>query len=283
VHFGISTHLYHDRRLGLAHLREIAAHGFTTIELFATRSHFDYHDPAAIAQLAAWLQDTGLTLNSVHAPITESLRDGKWGRTFSNATADEAARQVAIEETGAALAIAKQIPYRYLIVHLGGPKALAAPGDNQPEAARRSLEAIDAAAAPLGVRVAVEVIPNDLSTPAALVRLLEEEMELPRVGVCLDIGHAFLLGDAVDAVETLSGHIATTHLHDNYGTSDDHLTPFAGGIDWPGVVTAFQKVGYEDTWLLEVANTIGSIDVLQQSGRARKRMEGLTIDEAGAI
>ena len=42
MRFGISTHLYHDRRLERAHLAQIAGHGFETIELFATRSHFDY-------------------------------------------------------------------------------------------------------------------------------------------------------------------------------------------------------------------------------------------------
>ena len=47
MRFGISTHLYHDRRLERAHLAQIAGAGFETIELFATRSHFDYRDGAA--------------------------------------------------------------------------------------------------------------------------------------------------------------------------------------------------------------------------------------------
>ena len=50
--YGISTHLYHDRRLGLDHLREIAAHGFRRVEVFATRTHVDYHDPRAVAATA---------------------------------------------------------------------------------------------------------------------------------------------------------------------------------------------------------------------------------------
>lgn len=279
MRFGISTHLYHDRRLGREHLAEIASHGFQALELFATRSHFDYHDKAAIAALASWLRDTGLTLNSVHAPIVESLHNGKWGPAFSNATADEAARQRAVKETAVALEIAQQIPFNYLVVHLGSPTDLAAPGDNQADAARRSVEAIDALATPLGVRVAVEVIPNDLSTPAALVRLLEEDVELPHAGVCLDIGHAFLLGDAVEAVETLSGHILTTHLHDNHGKADEHLTPFGGTIDWPAVIMAFQKVGYEDTWLMEIANTSAPADVLERSGRARQKIEKLAVGD----
>ena len=71
--FGISTHLYHNYRLGREHLLEIAAHGFDRVELFATRTHFDYHNPAAIADLQQWLAEAGLTLHGVHAPIGESF------------------------------------------------------------------------------------------------------------------------------------------------------------------------------------------------------------------
>ena len=44
LRFGVSTHLFHDQRLDRDHLVEIAAHGIDCIELFATRTHFDYHD-----------------------------------------------------------------------------------------------------------------------------------------------------------------------------------------------------------------------------------------------
>ena len=60
LRFGVSTHLYHDQRLDRDHLVEIAAHGFDCIELFATRTHFDYHDAAAVRSLAEWLDDTRL-------------------------------------------------------------------------------------------------------------------------------------------------------------------------------------------------------------------------------
>ena len=57
MRFGISTHIYHDRRLGREHLAEIAGYGFDSIELFATRSHFDYRDEAAIATRAVAERD----------------------------------------------------------------------------------------------------------------------------------------------------------------------------------------------------------------------------------
>ena len=71
--------------------------------------------------LAEWLDDTRLTLNSVHAPICASLINGAWGETFSNAIADDARRRKALAEAEAALAVAQIVPYRHLVVHLGVP------------------------------------------------------------------------------------------------------------------------------------------------------------------
>src|SRR3954468_5502320 len=119
MRYGISTHLYHERRLQREHLAQIASYGFDTIELFATRSHFDYHDESAIAHLAEWLSETGLTLASVHAPIAESLTDGQWSGVLSNALADGTKRQQTVRESEAALQIARRIPFDVLTVALG--------------------------------------------------------------------------------------------------------------------------------------------------------------------
>ena len=272
--FGMSTHLFHDQRLSRDHLSRIAAHGFDSIEVFATRTHFDYHDRSAIAQLGEWLRETGLRLHSIHAPITRSLTNGQWGPAFSNATADEAERTRAVDETNAALNIAREIETRYMVVHLGVPTVQnPPPQDNQRAAARRSVEQIHALAQPIGVEVALEVIPNGISTASSLVTMIEDDLELARLGICMDFGHAFLLGDPVEAVETVSGHVVTTHVHDNHGRRDDHLMPFDGAIDWTTALMSMQKVGYESTYMFEVANTSAPDRVLQEAARVRKKFE----------
>ena len=276
--FGVSTHLFHEKRLSREHLVEIAAHGFETVEVFATRSHFDYRDADAVRQLAEWLADTRLELHSVHAPIVEAMRDGKWVGSFSIASGDEARRKLAIEETKAALEIARVIPFRYLVLHVGMPAAeKVAPGDNQPAAARRSVEEIVDAAGAVGVKVAVEVIPNPLSMPAALCRLIEEDLEDLEVGICLDYGHANLLGDVAEAIETISGHLVTTHVHDNGGKRDDHLVPFTGRINWDVAIMSTQKVGYDGVLMFEIADTGNAVDVLKKAAAARQRLEKLFI------
>jgi sugar phosphate isomerase/epimerase len=274
--FGVSTHLFHDQRLDRDHLVEVAAHGFELIEVFATRTHFDYHDGAAVRALAEWLEDTRLTLNSLHAPVTTSFKNDQWGEAFSNAATDDERRHKAMAEAEAALAVAQTIPFRHLIVHLGIPDAAKpASGDNVRDAARRSVEALHDMTERAGVRLALEVIPNALSTPEALVSLIENDLEGLSVGICMDVGHAHIMGDLNDAIECCSGHIVTTHLHDNRRKTDDHLAPGEGSIDWAATLMELQKVGYDGAWIFEVANTSNVKAVLQKAQQARRRFEEL--------
>src|SRR5215207_1718397 len=274
MRFGISTHLFHDQRLSRDHLTQIAAHGFEAVEVFATRSHFDYHDVAAIAQLQEWLKETGLELHGIHAPIVDRMGAGdQWGEPISNAVGDTARRQAAVREADAALNIARLIPANVFVVHLGTPASQG--GENNRAAAFRSIEDICRLAEPLGIRVALEVIPNPLSDAASLVAMLERDLDFPRTGICFDFGHAFLLGDVPDAIETVAEHLITTHVHDNRGRQDEHLVPFEGKINWDMALMAMQKVGYDGTYLMELANTGSAADVLQKGQAARKKFEKL--------
>jgi sugar phosphate isomerase/epimerase len=275
--FGISTHLFHDDRLTREHLEAVARHGFDAVEIFATRSHFDYRDDAAVTDLAGWLRDTRLTPHSMHAPIVEAMRRGEWVGAYSTAAADESRRKAAVAEVGAAITAATRLGCAHLVVHLGVPAQGTVPDDNQPAAARRSIEDIVALAEPAGVRVALEVIPNPLSTPDALVRFIDD-LEDVDVGVCLDYGHAHLLGDVGEALETLSGHLSAAHVHDNRGRRDDHLVPFEGTIDWDAAMMGTQKIGYDDVLMFEAAGGGAPGEALRRLAAARTRLDALFLD-----
>ena len=79
----------------------------------------------------------------------------------------------------------------------------------------------------------------------------------------------------MEAIETCSGHIVTTHLHDNLGKRDEHLVPGEGAIDWEGVLMAFQKVGYDGAWIFELAPSAEPATVLARASRAREMFERL--------
>jgi sugar phosphate isomerase/epimerase len=288
--FGISTHLYHGQRLCRDHLLEIAAHGFDCVEVYATRTHFDYHNPTAVAELQGWLADARLELSSVHAPTAESFTGGRWSGTLSIASTDPEARAHAVSETEKALHIARRLPVPVLVTHLGIPRSQRAdtrvgphgegvaadprvrPGDSR-AAAKRSIEELLRIAEPLGVRIAVEVIPNELSRAGSIVHFVEHDLE--GVAICLDFGHAHLDGDVIDAVETVAEHLIATHVHDNRGRSDDHLLPFDGTIDWAGTLLAVQKIGYDGPFTFEIVPNGSTKETLAKARRTREQMEKL--------
>jgi sugar phosphate isomerase/epimerase len=279
--FGVSTHLYHEERLQKAHLLEIAANGFDAVEVFATRSHFDYHDAAAIRSLKDWLSEAGLALHSVHAPITDVFANGKGQRNFSTALRDTDARKATLREMEAALNIAATLPFSFFVVHLGVPEAWQ-PGsdDNNRDAAIRSVEEIHGMAEAAGVKVALEVMGNNLSTAPDLIEILEATFEGADLGICMDVGHAHILGDTAEAIETTSEYLVTTHIHDNQGRSDDHLVPFQGSIDWAATIMAFEKIGYDGVLMYEVKAAESPRAVLERAIAARRKLDALMEDSS---
>lgn len=269
--FGISTHLFHADRLDREHLVEVAAHGFDAVEVYATRTHFDYHNPRAAVALAEWLDDTRLSLHAIHAPTTAGYQNGQWGETISIGAADEERRRKAVSETLAVIGLNAVIRVPMLVLHLGFPST--EPSDNLRGSVSRSLEEIGEAAEAANVALALEVIPNALSMAPRLVQWLEEDLEIKGAGICMDVGHAHLVGEVVDTIETCSGHIVTTHLHDNQGKRDDHLIPGAGTIDWEATMLAFQKVGYDGAWILELAPSADVQATLRDAAQSRARLE----------
>jgi len=281
MRFGLSTHLFHAERLTRAHIDRIAAAGFDAVELFATRTHFDYHDDQHIADLAAWLDAAGVSPLSVHLPISEGLTGGVWGRPYSTASSQRQARETALEETRAAIRAGVGLGCTTGVLHVGLPDGLESPdGEDTQAAARDSVVTLAQAANTAGLRLALEVIPNALSTPNALAQLFGGDLDLGATGVCLDFAHAHMRGGVVDAVEILSGHIITTHVHDNHGRSDDHLVPFDGTIDWPAAMTAVTKVGYAGPLIFEVAALDDADRSLARTVDARLRLQHI-LDELG--
>jgi len=282
MRFGMSTHLFHGDRFARAHVDRLAATGFDLVEVFATRTHINYHDAAAVAAVGRWLRDAHLKAWSVHLPICDGFTNGIWGRTYSNASADAAVRTEAIDEARAAVTAARDLGCVMAVLHIGIPHGQPIPpNDNDPGAVARSLEPIARACTDAGIRLALEVIPNALATPDALLDWLGGELDLGDSGVCLAVGHAHLVGGVAVAVESLSGHIITTHIHDNRGTSDDHLVPFDGTIDWPATMMEFSKVGYTGPLIFELPDHGDADRTLARAVGVRTRIQAI-LDELQA-
>lgn len=65
-------------------------------------------------------------------------------------------------------------------------------------------------------------------------------------GICVDTGHLNLLGiDQYSYITRLGSRVKAFHIHDNCGTSDQHLAPYTGNIDWDSFCRAVHDIGYD--------------------------------------
>jgi sugar phosphate isomerase/epimerase len=247
----MSTYVYVKERLHPGLLDRVVGGGAEAIEIFAARQHIDYANRKQhVREIAEWFRTSGIPLNSVHSPL---FADYEWGRTGAppiNVTSpDRAARIEAMDEIKRALEIAEQIPFRFLVQHLGvGNESFS---DHKFEAAMTSIEHLRAFAKPLGVRILLENIPNELSTPDRLIDFIQKT-HFDDVGVCFDVGHAHLMSSVPEAFETLKSHIRSTHVHDNHRDKDSHLWPGKGNIDWSNTVELLRSAPQVPPLLLEV-------------------------------
>lgn len=79
------------------------------------------------------------------------------------------------------------------------------------------------------------------------------QAEYGNAGVCWDFGHANLVyDDQVSCLQYLGERLKMTHVHDNGGQRDEHLTPFRGTVDWPAIMPALTAMGYQGDFSFEI-------------------------------
>src|SRR6202165_4309537 len=247
----ISTFIYVKERLHPGLLDGLVRGGAQAIEIFAARQHIDYANRKQhVREIADWFRSSGIPLNSVHAPL---YADYEWGRTGSPpvnvASTDRAGRIDAMDEIKRALELAEQIPFRFLIQHIGITSESF--DDRKFEAAMTSVEHLRAFAKPLGVRILLENIPNELSTPERLVEFIRAA-HFDDAGVCFDFGHAHIMSDVPQAFETVKSYIPPPHVHDNVKARDSHLWPGSGSIDWKQAMELLRSAPNTPPLLLEI-------------------------------
>jgi sugar phosphate isomerase/epimerase len=194
----VSTYLYVRERLHPGILDGLTRSGVQAIEIFAARQHLDYANRKAhVKEIAEWFRGSAVPLNSVHSPL---YADYEWGRAgappVNIASIDRAGLVEAMDEVKRALEIAEQIPFRFLVQHLGLPNESFS--DKKFESAMTSIEHLRAFAKPLGVRILLENIPNELSTPDRLMEMIQTA-HFDDVGICFDFGHAHIMGSVPEA------------------------------------------------------------------------------------
>jgi sugar phosphate isomerase/epimerase len=250
----LSTHLFLNHRLHPGLLEVASRAGAQAIEIFAARQHFDYTSREHVAEVAEWFRSEPVAPFSMHAPLYPDREMGRAGAPGVNVLHPEKSRRIdAMDEIKRALESAERIPFKNMVVHLGerddqwSPRSI--------EYAHIALEHLGAFSRPLGVRLLVENLLSEPTTPEHLVLILELG-HLDNVGVCLDLGHAHITVGVAEAIGTLGKRIASVHTHDNHGEKDEHLWPGDGTIDWPAAASSLKELAAPPATVLEIGHNL---------------------------
>ncbi len=251
----LSTHVFLRQRLHPGLLDTLARGGAQAIEVFAAKQHFDYTSRQHIKEIADWFKSTDVKPHSVHAPLYADSEMGRGGLPSVNVVHNEKSRRIdGMDEVKRALEAAEILPYQFLVLHVGDRDT---DWDERVlEHAITAIEHLKAFGGPLGVKLLLENIQNEATTPAHLAEIIRVG-HFANVGVCFDSGHANLMEGVDPSLETLLPLVASTHLHDNHGDRDAHLWPGDGAIAWEAAIAALRTAPRSPAALLEIHYELG--------------------------
>jgi sugar phosphate isomerase/epimerase len=94
---------------------------------------------------------------------------------------------------------------------------------------------------------------NSLVNPEDFVDIFNR---FPSLKMTLDTGHAHIEGrrgkKVLDFIDQFGDRIFHIHVSDNLGKEDSHLPIGVGTVDFPEIVRAIKKIGYNETVTFEV-------------------------------
>jgi len=240
----LSTYLFISRKLTPELLEQIAGAGFQGVEIFCTRSHFEYATKPEIQSTAGALEANHLQLVSLHAPTSRDISAMRESGTPLSICEVERVRRIeAMDELKRVIDVAEDLPYSRLVLHMGGSRETADP--RKRDAAFSTLEHLILHAHHVGVTICIENTTSEMGDPAYL-RAFVDETRLTGLRFNFDIGHAYLSDFPEDeriekSLAPLQDLISSVHLHDNHGEKDEHLAPFDGDIDWPSAIKTLKS------------------------------------------
>ena len=275
----LSTYLSVSRKLTPEFLAQVAENGFTAVEIFCSRTHFDYSSKQEIEAMKGRLEQQKLQLASLHAPTSKdasAMRES--GIPLSVCEVERVRRIEAMDEFKRAIDVAEELPFPRMVLHMGGSREAADP--RKRDAAFSTLEHLVLHAKHIGVTLCVENTTSEMGQPEYL-RAFVDETRLTGLRFNFDVGHAFLSdGEEAEriakAFEPMRELVASVHLHDNHGEKDEHLPPYDGSIDWQNAISVLNTAPEKNLAIvLELKEKTGADapGMAQQLAGARTAMD----------
>ena len=235
----------------------IAAAGYEAVEILADVPHaypLTYSEHQA-RRLKERLDGLGLRAVAINAntamgyftPVPKDL-------TFepSLISADEVQREDRIALIRRAMALANALESPVVTLTTGQPLS-GEPAEVLRDRLWAGLEQVVQAADLAGVDVAIEPEPGQFIETSADLKALLDEVDHPRLGANLDVGHVWCAGDEPpEAIRLLGRHLKHLHLEDIQDRRHYHLIPGLGEIDFKAIRRALDAVGYSAAAAVEL-------------------------------
>lgn len=267
----LSTYRYVFQPLSAALLGEIAQSEVRSLEIYCAPQHFSYRSTESLREIASALKDHRLEVIALHSPTERDLAPGREsGVPISICDTERIRRLDAMDEVKRALDVVEQIPFRYLVQHIGYGRQMA--DQRKYDAAFSSLENLCVFAKARGVTILLENTPDDLGAPASLQQFIRET-HLHDLRLCFDAGHAHMDGALEAGFEAMRERVAMVHVHDNHGEKDEHLLPNEGTVNWDAAIEAIAGLAEPVPMVLELKEQPAAAPKLDQIRTAFDALE----------
>lgn len=256
--------------------RCIRAAGYQGIEILADVPHawpvfLLEEQKQAIRQALA---DHGLSISNMNAFMMNAVADSRqpyWHPSWIEP--DPHYRQVRIDHTLRALALAKELGAPSISTEPGGPLE---PGQSWHEALNLFLKALAPVAAraeQLNVQLLVEPEPGLLLENSAQFEEFMDRVASPAVALNCDVGHFFCVGeDPATVIRRLARYIRHVHLEDIPGDrKHQHLIPGEGAIDFASIFDALKEIDYRGWITVELYPYLDNPEQAAQTAYERLR------------
>ncbi len=231
-------------------LRAIKACGYDGVEILADTPHAypDALDEAGICDIRKQIDSLGLKISNINA----NCSFGYWRHAPpepyfepSLISPNPAHRADRARLIGKTLDFAKSVGAENISITsgrlLGGM-----PPEKAPAQFRESILPLLDRADDLGVNVGIECEPGLYVEWCEELRQWIDELNHPRLGANLDVGHSQVLGESIpDVVKLLGDRIWNLHVEDIPGRKHYHMIPGEGTLDWEGLAAALVGIDYK--------------------------------------
>ena len=196
--------------------------------------------PEELAAIAAGLEKNGLRA-TIHGPYMD-LNPG---------SVEPLLREATLRRIHQALDAAAVLKPRVMVLHPGYDKWRY--GESQDTWLKHSIATwreVLGRAEKIGCVIAVE---NIFEEEPSTLRTLLETLDSPLLRHCFDVGHwnMFAKAGMEEWFTELGPFIAETHIHDNFGTKDDHAPIGEGNIDFELFFALMERYAPDAAWTIE--------------------------------